>query len=110
MKKLCCTVCIGLPVLATMNCSPFAEPARQRSTAVPAASSTPLETTEQSSKKIEQDCEDEWRINQDSIMKGGMTEDSYVRQCSVKDDVPGIPPLKKPNAEPSSAPGGSPDR
>ena len=44
------------------------------------------------------DCEAEWKVNQESMMKGGMTEDSYIQQCSVKDDVPAIP---EPKAVPS---------
>ena len=49
------------------------------------------------------DCEAEWKVNQESMMKGGMTEDSYIQQCSVKDDVPAIPePQTK--AAPSSPP------
>jgi hypothetical protein len=38
------------------------------------------------------------------MMKQGMTEDSYVEQCSVKDDVPAVPPETKTNAAPSAAP------
>jgi hypothetical protein len=38
------------------------------------------------------------------MMKHGMTEDSYVEQCSVKDDVPAIPSERKKNAAPSAEP------
>jgi hypothetical protein len=40
---------------------------------------------------IEQECEDEWRADKEAMMKRDMTEDRYVEQCSVKDDVPAIP-------------------
>jgi hypothetical protein len=38
------------------------------------------------------------------MMKRDMTEDFYVEQCSVKDDVPAIPSKPKTNAAPSAAP------
>jgi hypothetical protein len=95
-----------------MNCTLFAEPAQQNPTAFAVGISATLRTSEQLSQKIEQDCEDEWRANREAIMKGGMTEDSYVKQCSVKDDVPPLAPKKpkKTNGELSSAPNRSPDR
>jgi hypothetical protein len=37
-------------------------------------------------------------------MKRGMTEESYVEQCSAEDDVPAIPSETKTNAAPSAAP------
>jgi hypothetical protein len=93
MKKQLWFVCVGLPALAIVHCTSFAEPAQ-------APASTGNSTlNEQSSKKIEKDCEDEWRANQEAMMKGDMTEESYVQQCIVKDDVPAIP---EPKAVPSS--------
>jgi hypothetical protein len=41
------------------------------------------------------------------MMNRDMTEDRYVEQCSVKDDVPAIP---SENAAKSVAPNRSPDR
>jgi hypothetical protein len=70
----------------------------------PAAISAPLKTNEQSSKKTAKDCDDEWRADQEAMMKRGMTEESYVEQCSVEDDVPAIPTETKTNAAPSAAP------
>jgi hypothetical protein len=102
MKKPLCSVCLGLPALAIVHCTAFAEPAQQNSAAVPTGISA-LMTKEQSSEKIVKQCKDEWRANREAMMKGGMTEDSYVQQCSVKDDVPAIPEPKK-NTAPSSAP------
>jgi hypothetical protein len=102
MKKQLCLVSVGLPALAIVHCTSFAEPAQQNSAAAPTAISA-LKTKEQSSEKIAKDCEDEWRANREAMMKGGMTEDSYVQQCSVKDDVPAIPEPKT-NTTPSSAP------
>jgi hypothetical protein len=85
--------------------SALAETAKPSGTAVPpAVNSAPLETNGQSSKKTEKDCDDEWRANQEAMMKRDMTEDSYVEQCSVADDVPTIPPLPKRNAAPSAEP------
>jgi hypothetical protein len=102
MKKPPSFVCLALPALAIVHCTAFAEPAQQNSAAAPTGISA-LKTNEKSSEKIVKDCEDEWRANREAMMKGGMTEDSYVQQCSVKDDVPAIPEPKK-NAAPSSAP------
>jgi hypothetical protein len=101
MKKPLCFVCLGLPALAIVHWTAFAEPAQQNSGAAPTGISA-LKTKEQSSEKIVKDCEDEWRANREAIM-GGMSEDAYVKQCSVKDDVPAIPEPKK-NVAPSSAP------
>jgi hypothetical protein len=102
MKKPLSFVCLGLPALAIVHCASFAEPAQQNSAAAPTGISA-LKTKERSSEKIVRDCEAEWRANREKMVKGGMTEDSYVQQCSVKDDVPAIPEPKK-NAAPSSAP------
>jgi hypothetical protein len=102
MKKPLCFICFGLPALAILHWTAFAEPAQQNSTIAPAGNSA-LKTKKQGSEKIVKDCEDEWRANREAIMKSGMSEDSYVQQCSVKDDVPAIPEPKK-NAAPSSAP------
>ena len=107
MKKHLCLVG-ALTGIAILQSSALAETGTPNSTA--ASSSAPLKTNEQSSKTVVEDCEAEWRANQEAMMKGDMTEDSYVQQCSVKDDVPPIPPMKpkKTNGEPSSAPNRSP--
>ena len=95
MKKQLWLVSLGLPALAIVHCTSFAEPAQ-----------TPASTANSALNQKSQmtmDCEAEWKANQDAMMKGGMTEDSYVQQCSVKDDVPAIPePQTK--AAPSSPP------
>ena len=100
LKKQLCFICVGLPALAIVHCASFAETAQRNSAAAPTAISA-LKTNEQSSEKIAKDCEEEWRANRDAMTNGGMTEESYVRQCSVKDDVPAIP---EPKTAPSSAP------
>ena len=95
MKKQLWLVSLGLPALAIVHCTSFAEPAQ-----------TPASTANSALNQKSQmtmDCEAEWKANQDAMMKGGMTEDSYVQQCSVKDDVPAIPEPKT-KAAPSSAP------
>ena len=105
MKKHLCLVGCALAGMIIHHVSALAETPKPGATAVPpAAISVPLETTGQSSKKTEKDCDDEWRANQEAMMKRGMTEDSYVEQCSVADDVPAIPPLPKRNAAPSAEP------
>jgi hypothetical protein len=103
MKKPLSFVCLGLPALAIVHCASFAEPAQQNSAAAPTGISA-LKTKERSSEKIVRDCEAEWRANRETMVKGGMTEDSYIQQCSVKDDVPAIPAKTKTNGAPSSAP------
>jgi hypothetical protein len=75
-----------------------------RSSPLPTASSAPVKTNEQNSKKSAKDCDDEWRADQETMMRRGMTEDSYVEQCSVEDDVPAIPSETKTNAAPSAPP------
>jgi hypothetical protein len=102
LKKQLCLVYVGLPALVIVHCTSFAETAQQSSAADPSAISA-LKTNEQSSEQIAKDCEEEWRANRDAMTKGGMTEDSYIHQCSVKDDVPVIPEPKT-NAAPSPAP------
>jgi hypothetical protein len=104
MKKYLCLVCGALAGITILHFTAFAETAKQNSTAAPAAISAPLKTNGQSSKKTAKDCEDEWRADQEAMMKHGMTEDSYVEQCSVEDAVPAIPLKSKTNAAPSAAP------
>jgi hypothetical protein len=55
-------------------------------------------------KKTAKDCDDEWRADQEEMIKHDMTEESYVEQCSVADDVPAIAPETKTNAARSAAP------
>ena len=105
MKKHLCLVCGALAGTTILHFSAFAEMAKPNATATPpAAISAPLKTNGQSSKKIAKDCDDEWRADQEEMMKRGMTKDSYVEQCSVADDVPAIPSETKTNAAPSAAP------
>ena len=52
---------------------------------------------------LKPDGRDEWRADQEAMMKHDMTEDSYVEQCSVEDDVPAIPSETKTNAAPLTA-------
>jgi hypothetical protein len=88
MKKQLWFVCIGLPALAIVPCSSFAEPAQ-----VPTSTANSA-LNQKSAKQITNDCEAEWKANQDAMIKGGMTEDLYVQQCSLKADVPDIPEPK----------------
>jgi hypothetical protein len=104
MKKHLCLVCGALAGITILHFTAFAETAKPDSTAAPAAISALLKTNGQSSKKTAKDCEDEWRADQETMIKQGMTEDSYVKQCSVEDDVPAIPLESKTNAAPSAAP------
>lgn len=103
MKKHLCLVCGALAGITILQSSALAQTGTPNSTA-PASSSAPLKTNGQSSKTVVENCEAEWRAGQEEMMKRGMTEDSYVEQCSVKDDVPAIPPKPKTNAAPSAAP------
>ena len=105
MKKHLCLVCGALTGITILQSSAVAETGTPNSTAAaPASSSAPLKTNGQSSKTVVEDCEAEWRANQEVMMKRDMTEDSYVEQCSVKDDVPAIPSEPKANAAPSAPP------
>jgi hypothetical protein len=100
MKKHLCLVCGALAWITILHFSPFAETAKPDATAAPSA---PLKTNGQSSKTAK-DCDDEWRADQEAMMKRGMTEESYVEQCGVEDDVPAIPSETKTNAAPPAAP------
>ena len=103
MKKHPCLVCGALAGITILHFGAFAETAKPNATAAPAVSA-PLKTNEQSSKKTAKDCDDEWRADQEAMMKRGMAEESYVEQCSVEDDVPAIPSKTKTNDAPSAAP------
>jgi hypothetical protein len=105
MKKHLCLVWGAIAGITILHFNAFAETARPNATATPpAAISALLKTNGQSSKKTATDCDDEWRADQEAMMKHGMTEESYVEQCSVADDVPAIPSETKTNAAPSAAP------
>ena len=105
MKQHLCLLCGALAWITILHFSAFAETAKPGATATsPAAISAPLKTNGQSSKKTAKDCDDEWRANQEAMIKNGMTEDSYVEQCRVEDDVPAIPSETKTNAAPSDSP------
>ena len=105
MKKPPCLVCGALAGITILHFSAFAETAKPNATAAsPAAISPPLKTSGQSSKKTAKDCDDEWKADQEAMMKRGMTEESYVEQCRVVDDVPAIPSETKTNAAPSAPP------
>jgi hypothetical protein len=99
MKKRLCLVCRALAGITILHCPVFAETAKPNSTAAPAISA-PLKTNGQSSKKTAKDCDDEWRADRKTMMEHGMTEDSYVEQCSAENDVPET----KTNTAPSPAP------
>jgi hypothetical protein len=105
MKKHLCLVCGALAGTTILHFNAFAETAKPNATAAPPATiSGPLKTNGQSSKKTAKDCDDEWRADQEAMMKRGMTEESYVEQCSVEDDIPAIPSETKTNAAPSAQP------
>jgi hypothetical protein len=99
------SVCGALAGITILHFTAFAETAKPNGTAAaPGAISAPLKTNGQSSKKTEKDCDDEWRADQEAMVKHGMTEESYVEQCSLADDIPAIPSETKTNAAPSAAP------
>ena len=105
MKKHLCLVWGAIAGTTILHFPAFAETAKPNSTAgAPAAISAPLKTNGQSPKKTAKDCDDEWRADQEEMMRHDMTEESYVNQCSVADDVPAIPSETKTNAAPSAAP------
>lgn len=104
MKKHLYMICGALAGITMLHCGAFAETAKPNSTAAAPAPSSASKTNGQRSKTVAEECEDEWRANQEAMMKGNMTEESYVAQCSVKDDVPAIPSEPKTNAAPSAPP------
>lgn len=105
MKKQLCLACGALAGITILHFSAFAEAAKPNATATPSdAIPAPLNTNGQSSKKTAKNCQDEWRADQEAMMKRGMTEESYVEQCIVADDVPAIPSETKTNTHPSAAP------
>jgi hypothetical protein len=106
MKRHLCLVCDALAGMTILHFGAFAETAKPSATATPPSviSAAPLKPNGQSSKKAAQDCDDEWRANQEAMMKHDMTEESYVEQCSVADDAPAVPSKTKTNTAPSAAP------
>src|SRR5260370_38663418 len=92
MNKHLCLVCGSVAGRTILHFGAFAETAKPNATAAPpAAISAPLKTNEQSSKKTATDCDDEWRADQEAMMKRGMTKESNVEQGGVVDDEPAIP-------------------
>ena len=105
MKKHLSLVCGALGGIAILHFCAFAETAKPNATAtLPAEIPAPVKPNGQDSKKTAKDCRDEWRADQEAMMKYDMTEQSYVEQCSVADDVPVIPSETKTNTAPSAAP------
>jgi hypothetical protein len=104
MKDQLCLVVGVLAGITIPHFSAFADRAKPNATAASAAISAPLKANGQSSKKTAKDCGDEWRADQEAMMKHGMTEDSYIEQCRVEDDAPAIPSETKTNTAPSAAP------
>ena len=105
MKKRLCLVCGAFAGITILQSSAFAETGTPNSTAAaPTSSSAPPKTNGQSSKTVVEDCEAEWRADREAMMKRDLTEDRYVEQCSVKDDVPTIPSETKTDAASSPAP------
>jgi hypothetical protein len=107
MKKSLCLVCGALAGITILHFTASAGTTTSNSTsAAPAASSAPHKQNRQRPENIEEECENEWRADKEAMMKRDMTEDRYIEQCSVRDDVPPIP---SENAAPSAAPDRSPD-
>ncbi len=105
MKKHLCFVCGALAGITMLHCRAFAETAEPNSTAAaPASSPARPKTNGESSKTVVENCEDEWKANWEAMMKLDMTEDSYIEQCSVKDDIPPVRAEPKTKAAPSPAP------
>lgn len=104
MKERLCLFCGALIGITILQSGAFAETAKPNATGSPAAISAPLTTKGQSSKKTAKDCDDEWQGDREGMMKRDMTEERYVEQCSVSDDVPPIPSDTKTDAAPSAAP------
>ena len=105
MKDRLCSVCTALAGIIILHHVAFAENAKPNSTTTaPVADTAPHNTIGQGSSDIVSQCEDEWRANKEAMMKRDMTEDSYVEQCSVKDDVPAIPSETKAKTAPSPVP------
>lgn len=109
MKKHLCSVCGALIGITILHFGALAQTAKPNATAASPAISAPSTTNGQSSKKTAKDCDDEWRADQEEMMKHDMSEESYVEQsyveqCSVTDDVPALPSETKANAGRLAAP------
>ena len=97
---ICGVLCSVLAGIAIQHLTALAETTKPSSTTTGPA---PL-ANGPSSERLVKECEDEWMAHKEAMMKRGMTEDRYVEQCSLRDDVPTIPSENKKNAAPSSAP------
>jgi hypothetical protein len=105
MKSHLSFVCRAIAGIIMLLRPAFAENAKPDSaTTTPAAESPPHQTIGQSSRDIVEQCENEWRAEKEAMMKHNMTEDSYVEQCRVRDDVPALPSETKTKAASSPAP------
>jgi hypothetical protein len=105
VKKRLCMLDAALAGVTVLHCSAIAGTANPSSIpAAPANSSARTNSNEQDSKRVVEECENEWRANRDLMVERDMDEDSYVAQCSVKDDVPAISSEPNPNAAPSPVP------
>jgi hypothetical protein len=104
VKKHRCSVCGALIGMTILHFAALAQTVKPNATASPAAISAPSTANRQSSRKTAKDCDDEWRADQEEMMKHDMTEDTYVEQCSAADDVPALPSETKANAGRLAAP------
>lgn len=102
MKQHPCSVCrvlVGMALLHFTAAAQADEPNSIGSAGRPA----PPGTVGQSAKEqLLKDCRREWRADREAMMKRDMTEETYVEQCSVRDDVPAI--AREPTPAPSAAP------
>ena len=95
-------VCGVLAGISMVHWSAVAE--TDKPATVRASSSAVNQSNQQPSRTVVEECEEEWRANQEAMMKHDMDEDSHVAQCSVKDDVPALPSPPKTNFAPSPTP------
>jgi hypothetical protein len=92
-------VLVGMAILHFTTVAQADEP---NSIGTAGGSALPGPAGQSAKEKILKDCRREWRSGREAMMKRDMTEDTYVEQCSVRDDVPAIP--TEPKAAPSAAP------
>jgi hypothetical protein len=104
MKNRLCLVCGVLAGMTIQHFTAFAENTQPSSTTTARAPTSAPLANEPTSEELVKECEDEWMADEQGMMKRGMTEDRYVEQCSVRDDVPTFPSELEKNAAPSSAP------
>jgi hypothetical protein len=102
MKQHPCLVCGVAVGIALLHLTAVAQADEPNSIGSAGRALPPGTVGQNSKEQLLKDCRREWRADREAMMKRDMTEETYVEQCSVRDDVPAIP--SEPRTAPAAAP------